>query len=70
MPVIKLKADLQSVQQLMREKAKEELDQQAHGSDSEEEQVQLLPYVQLDPEMRILNIDITFDGIAHQNNYF
>lgn len=34
---------------------------------SEEEDVEELPYVGLDNEMRILSIDVTFDGI--HNNY-
>lgn len=66
-PVIKLKADLEIVQETMRKKARESSD----DSDQDEEMRQELPQVGLDSEMRILSIDVTFDGInnTHQNNY-
>jgi hypothetical protein len=58
--VIKLRADLQLVQELMRKKAN-------NDSSDDESSIEELPYVKLDNEMRILSIDVTFDGI--QNNY-
>lgn len=58
-PVIKLKADLEIVQETMRKKARESSD----DSDQDEQMRQELPQVGLDSEMRILSIDVTFDGI-------
>lgn len=58
--MIKLRADLQLVQELMRKKAN-------NDSSDDESSIEELPYVKLDNEMRILSIDVTFDGI--QNNY-
>lgn len=52
----------------MRQKARKELEEEHNSSD--EEEVQVLPYVKLDTDMRILNIDITFDGIGSSPNYF
>lgn len=63
-PVIKLTADLKLVQEQMIRKHLLEQD-----SDDE---VQQLPFVKLDSqnEMRVLNIDITFDGIGSQQHCY
>lgn len=55
-PVIKLKADLLIVQESMRKKARE-------SSDSSDQDEEMRQEVGLDNEMRILSIDVTFDGI-------
>ncbi len=56
-PVIKLTCDLQQVQQVMR-------DELAADSDAEEG---ALPYVALDSDMRLLQIDITFECLSLDN---
>lgn len=46
----------------MREKARKELDPEDLESAEE-----IQPYVELDADMAILNIDITFDTPTHEN---
>lgn len=54
-----MKADLQKVQQIMRDTV----------DSSDEDNYELISSVKLDPEMRILNIDVTFDGLGHVASY-
>lgn len=44
------------------------MQKKANDSSDDDEGIEELPYVKLDNEMRILSIDVTFDGI-HNNHH-
>jgi DNA polymerase sigma len=37
--------------------------------DSSDDDYVEMPLVKLDPEMKILNIDVTFDGLGHMSSF-